>query len=142
MVVPITLTAEDRSRSQEGTELRQFQPEKTRARRPDLFLHEVFEVQGAIVQFGTVIDGATVICRAHGDLLEDIEKLGLPAGSRQVIEAFHRHEGLLCRLALEKAGRGLIERDGTIFLGPKDLDLLDVHDGRGLTRPATVRRRL
>lgn len=103
-----------------------FQPEKTRARRPDLFLHEVFEVQGAIIQFGTVIDGSTTICRAHGDILEDIEKHWLPAGSRQMVEAFHRHEGLLRRLALEKAIRGMAERDGTIFLGPKDLDLLEL----------------
>jgi hypothetical protein len=72
-----------------------FQPEKTRARRPDLFLHEVFEVQGAIVQFGTVIDGTAKICHAHGDILEDIEKRELSAGSRLMVEAFHRHEGLL-----------------------------------------------
>ena len=74
--------------------------------------------RGAIIQFGTVIDGATTICRAHGDILEDIEKHGLPAGSRQMVEAFHRHEDLLRRLALEKAVRGMAERDGTVFLGP------------------------
>jgi hypothetical protein len=118
-----------------------FQPEKTRARRPDLFLHEVFNVQGAFVQFGVVIDGTTAICRAHGDILEDIEKRGLPAGSRQMIEAFHRHEDLLRRLALEKAGRGMVERDRTIFLGPKDLDLLAAHDGRAFSRAARKRRR-
>jgi hypothetical protein len=118
-----------------------FQPEKTRARRPDLFLHEVFEVQGTIVQFGTVIDGTTAICRAHGDVLEDIEGRGLPAGSRQMIEAFHRHEDLLRRLALEKAASGMVERDGTIFLGPKDLALLADHEGRALSRAATTRRR-
>lgn len=118
-----------------------FQPQKTRARRPDLFLREDFEVQGAIVRFGTVIDGATVICRAHSDILEDIERRGLSAGSRQMIEAFHRHEGLLHCLALEKAARGLIERDGMIFLGPKDLDLLEHRDGRPLPRPVTARRR-
>ncbi|GKQ53574.1 DUF1488 family protein [Bradyrhizobium sp. Ce-3] len=115
-----------------------FQPDKTRARRPDLFLHEVFEVQGAIVQFGTVIDGAIAICHVHGDLLEDIEERSLPAGSRQMIEAFHRHEDRLRRLALEKAARGLIERDGKIFLGPKDLDPLEDDSDQAPRRPATV----
>ena len=118
-----------------------FQPEKTRARRPDLFLHEVFDVQGAIVQFGVVVDGATAICHAHGDILEDIERRALPAGSRHMTEAFHRREDLLRRLALEKAGRGMVERDGTIFLGPKDLDLLADDDGRAFPRSATMRRR-
>jgi hypothetical protein len=102
-----------------------FQPEKTRARRPDLFLHEVFEVQGAAVQFGTVIDGRTVVCYAHDDILEDLEQRGLPAGSEQMVEAFHRHEDLLRRLALEKARRDLIESDGTIFLAPRDLKLVE-----------------
>ena len=83
-----------------------------------------------------------MICRVHGDILEDIEKRALPAGSQQLTEAFHRHEDLLRRLALEKARRGLIERDGTIFLGPKDLDLLADGDGRGFPRSATMRRRL
>jgi len=118
-----------------------FQPEKTRARRPDLFLHEVFNVQGAIVQFGVVIDGTTAICRAHGDILEDIEKRTLPAGSKQLTEAYQRQEDRLRRLALEKAGRGMVERDGTIFLGPEDLDLLADDDGRGFPRSATMRRR-
>ncbi|WFT94387.1 DUF1488 family protein [Bradyrhizobium barranii] len=103
-----------------------FQPEKTRARRPDLFLHEVFEVQGSTVQFGVVIDGRIVICRAHGDILENIEERGLPAGSKQMVEAFHRHEHLLRRIASEKAKRDLVDADGTIFLAPKDLSLLPV----------------
>jgi hypothetical protein len=118
-----------------------FQPQMTRARRPDLFLHEVFEVQDTIVRFGIVIDGATAICRAHRDILEDIERRGLPSGSRQMTEAFHRHEALLRCLALEKAARALIDRDGTIFLGPKDLDLLEHRDGRPLPQPATARTR-
>jgi hypothetical protein len=119
-----------------------FQPQKTRARRPDLFLHEVSEVHDTIVQFGIVVESATAICRAHRDILEDIEKRGLPAGSRQMTEAFHRHESLLRCLALEKATRGLIERDGTIFLGPMDLDLLKHRDGRPLSQPTRARRRL
>ncbi|BAM93161.1 hypothetical protein S58_71970 [Bradyrhizobium oligotrophicum S58] len=119
-----------------------FQPKKTRARRPDLFLHEVFEVHDTIVQFGIVAESATVICRAHRDILEDIEKRGLPPGSRQMTEAFHWHEILLRRLALEKATKGLIERDGTIFLGPKDLDLVEHRDGRPLLQRTRARRRL
>lgn len=100
-----------------------FQPEKRRARRPDLFLHEVFDVQGAVVQFGVVIDRRITVCRAHGDILEDIEKRELRVGSDQIVEAFHRHEDLLRGLALEKAKRNLLEADGTIFLAPKDLSL-------------------
>jgi hypothetical protein len=46
-----------------------------------------------------------VICHAHGDTLEDLEQRGLPADSEQIVEAFHRHEDLLRRLALEKASR-------------------------------------
>jgi hypothetical protein len=88
-----------------------------------------------------VTDGTTAICRAHADILEDIEKRALPAGSHQLTEAYQRHEDLLHRLALEKAGRGMVERDGTIFLGPKDLDLLADDDGRGFSRSATMRRR-
>jgi hypothetical protein len=107
-----------------------FQPEKTRARRPDLFLHEFFEVQGAAVQFGVVINRRIVVCRAHGDILEDIEQRGLPAGSEQMVEAFHRHEDLLRRLALEKAKRDLVETDGSIFLVPNDLSLLPTRERR------------
>jgi hypothetical protein len=118
-----------------------FQPETTRARRPDLFLHEVFEVQGPMVKFGTVIDGAIKICRVHCDLLEDILRHGLTAGSRQMVDAFHRHEGMLRRLALEKAARGMTERDGTIFLAPKDLELLESHEGTAPPRSATVGRK-
>ena len=82
--------------------------------------------QGATVRFGTVIDGTIVICHAHGDTLEDLEQRGLPADSEQIVEAFHRHEDLLRRLALEKARWDLVETDGTIFLAPKDLTLLPV----------------
>lgn len=117
-----------------------YQPQKTRARRPDLFLHEVFEVQDTIVRFGMVIDGTTVICRAHKDILEDIEQRGLPAGPGELTRAFHRNEALLRCLALEKVARGLIERDGTIFLGPKDLDLLEHRDGRPIPQPMARKR--
>ena len=82
--------------------------------------------QGATVKFGTVIDGTIVICHAHGDTLEDLEQRGLPADSEQIVEAFHRHEDLLRRLALEKVRWDLVETDGTIFLAPKDLTLLPV----------------
>lgn len=118
-----------------------YQPQKTRARRPDHFLHEVFELQDTIVRFGIVINGVTTICCAHRDILEDIEKRGLPAGSRQMTAAFHRQEALLHCLAREKSARGLIERDGTIFLDPKDLDLLEYRDGRLSPQPTTARRR-
>jgi hypothetical protein len=105
-----------------------FQPEKTRARRPDLFLHEVFEVQETIVQFGIVIDGSVVICCAHRDVLEDIEQRGLPADLKEMARIFHRHEDLLERLAREKARRDMVEWDGTILLVPKDLKLLPRRD--------------
>ncbi|MCW2083689.1 hypothetical protein ABIE85_007718 [Bradyrhizobium diazoefficiens] len=75
-----------------------FQPEKTRARRPDLFVHEAFEAQGATVQFGVVTDGRIVICRVHGDTLEDIEERGLRPGSEEMVQAFDRHKDLLRRL--------------------------------------------
>ncbi|AND87297.1 blr1673 [Bradyrhizobium diazoefficiens USDA 110] len=107
-----------------------FQPEKTRARRPDLFVHEAFEAQGATVQFGVVTDGRIVICRVHGDTLEDIEERGLRPGSEEMVQAFDRHKDLLRRLALEKAKRDLVERDGTIFLVPRDLSLLPVRAPR------------
>lgn len=105
-----------------------FQPEKTRARRPDLFLHEVFEVQGTTVQFGIVMEGSIAICRAHRDTLEDIEQRGIAADPGRMAEIFHRHGDLLQWLAREKGRRGLIERDGTIFLTPKDLLLLPAND--------------
>jgi hypothetical protein len=137
---PSLFTSEDDAHSVLRT-FPPFQPGKTRNRRPDLFVHEVFEVQDAMIQFGTVIDGAITICHAHCDLLGDLLRHGLTAGSRQMVDAFHRHEGLLRRLSLEKAARNMTERDGTIFLLPKDLGLLESEDGRVQPRPATVRSR-
>lgn len=57
-----------------------------------------------------------------------------------MVDAFHRHEGLLRSLALEKAATGMTERDGTIFLAPKDLELRESHEGTAPPRSARVWR--
>jgi hypothetical protein len=101
-----------------------FQPEKTRERRPDLFLHEVFKVDGAMIHFGIVFGGKTVLCRVHRDTLEDLEQKGINAGSEEMIGTFDRHEDALRELALEKAKRDLVENNGTIFIEPDDLELM------------------
>lgn len=101
-----------------------YQPEKTRERLPEHFLHEVFKVDGATIQFGVVIDGKTVLCHVHRDTLEDLEEKEIEAGSDEMIEAFHRRNDDLRELALEKARRDLVESDGTIFIKPDDLKLI------------------
>jgi hypothetical protein len=101
-----------------------YQPQKTRERLPEYFLHEVFKVDGGIIQFGTVISGKAVLCHVHRDALEDLEQRGIEMGSDEMIEAFHRHKDDLRELALEKARWGLVESEGTIFIKPDDLKRL------------------
>jgi hypothetical protein len=125
-----------------------YQPQKTRERRPDLFLHEVFKVDGAAVQFGIVVGGKTVLCRVHRDTLEDLEQKGIEVGSEEMIRTFHRHEDALRELALEKAKRELVKSDGAIFIGPDDLklnepiDLIDTFPADSDTYDALVKLKL
>ena len=101
-----------------------FQPQKTRERMPEHFLHEVFKVDGSTIQFGVVIGGKTVLCRVHCDTLENLEQKGIETESDEMLRAFYRWEYRLRELALEKARRGLGERNCTIFIKLDDLKLL------------------
>lgn len=76
-----------------------FQPDKRRERRPDLFLHELFEQSDREIRFGIMAGGRTVTCHVHLDTLEDLEKRSLKPGSDEMLQAFYRSETRLERLA-------------------------------------------
>lgn len=102
-----------------------FQPAKTRERRPDLFLHELFEQSEREIRFGIVADDRTVACHVHLDTLEDLERRSLKPDSEEMLQAFRRNEMALKRLASEMSQRGMVRNDGTIFISPDDLTLIE-----------------